>query len=80
MLIKFIDNISNLVSYDVRLVRFGIDKDHKNTSIIFQLIDNTISATFSLLDVIIFEANFEDSIACSWDLIADEVARMKIVN
>ena len=78
--IKFIDDISKLVRCDISLVGFGVDDEHKNTSIIFKLIDDAISATFSLLDVTVFEANLEDSIAYSRDLIADEVSCLKVVN
>jgi hypothetical protein len=69
-----------LVRCDVSLLGFGVDDDRKDTSVIFELVDNTISATFALLDVAVFEENFEDSIAYSRDLIADEVSYLKVVN
>ena len=68
--VKFIDDVSNFVSCDVSQVGFGVDDEHQDTSVIFELVDNTISATFALLDVAVFEANFEYSIAYSRDAIA----------
>jgi hypothetical protein len=70
----------NLLRWDVRLVRFGIDEEHQNITIVFKLIDNTIAATFALLNITVFEANFKDSVAYSWYLIADEFAYLKVIN
>jgi hypothetical protein len=44
------------------------------------LIDNTIAATFAFLNIAVFEANFKDSIAYSWYLIADEFGYLKVIN
>ncbi|MBD2288589.1 hypothetical protein H6F92_07070 [Microcystis wesenbergii FACHB-1317] len=79
-IVKLINDVLNLPRWDVRLVRFGIDEDHQNTTIVFKLIDNTIAATFALLNIAVFEVNFKDSVAYSWYLIADEFAYLKVIN
>ena len=60
--------------------RFSLDEEHSNTTIIFKLIDNTIAATFALVNIAVFEANFKDSVTCFWDLIADELAYLKVIS
>ena len=79
-IIKVINDVSNLLHCDVCLVRFRIDDEHQNTTIVFKLIDNTIAATFALLNIAIFEANFEDSVACTRDLIADKFTNLNLIN
>ena len=79
-IVKLINDVLNLLRWDVCLVRFGIDEEHQNTTIVFKLIDNTIAATFALLNITVFEANFKDSLAYSWYLIADEFAYLKVIN
>jgi hypothetical protein len=44
------------------------------------LIDNRIAATFALVNIAVFEANFKDSVTCFWDLIADELAYLKVIS
>ena len=64
-IVKFVNYISNLLYCDVGLIRFRIDEEHQNTTIVSKLINNTIAATFALLDIAVFQANFEDNVACS---------------
>ncbi|MFM7794134.1 MAG: hypothetical protein ACKO90_40765, partial [Microcystis panniformis] len=61
---------------DLQIGKFIGDQ---NTTIVFKLIDNTIAATFALLNIAVFEANFKDSVAYSWYLIADEFAYLKVI-
>jgi hypothetical protein len=43
------------------------------------LIDNSVAATFAFLDVAVFEADFEYSVASAGDLVANEVARLELI-
>ena len=60
--------------------RFSLDGEHSNKTIVFKLIDNRIAATFALVNIAVFEANFKDSVTCFWDFRADALAYLKVIN
>ena len=68
------NRIFNHFSIYVRAIRFGVDSCKNDSVMSFEIVDDAIAATFTFLNIAVFEPNFEDGVADSRDAIARKFA------
>lgn len=60
---KVINDLTNSIGWNIGFVRFRVDHDEQNAGVVFELVDDSVAATFAFLDVTIFETSFKDRVS-----------------